>query len=152
MAAVQDNLVAGVVSTIQELALTGTYAGNVGQNVYDQLTIETTNVVYPCVVCWADTETAEDLTSQDDLIEYVVNVAILDRDSKRDHRMKLDYWNWRREIARKFRSLVTIEGVSECYDVRVRPKAILDKSGPAYEQVVSSLAIACKTAEARLGT
>lgn len=148
-ASIQDRLVAGVVTTIKGLGLTGLYAGSIDQNVYEQLEAETTNVVYPCVVCEAGDAEEEDLTSEDNLITYIVNVLIMGRDAKKDHRLRLDYWSWRRSIAHEFRSLVTIGGVSECYDVRVRPKAILEKSGAAYEQVVSTLAIVCKTCETR---
>lgn len=147
--AIHDRVIAGVAAEIKALALASALAGTVGDNVYEQTQADTTNVQYPCVVLEPEDESLEDLSSESDMIAYPVKVLIMDRDSKRDPRLKAEYLGWRRRIARKFRSLVTLDGVSECYDVRVSPRAVIDRGNRAYEQVVSALTVTAYTSEPR---
>ena len=107
----------GVASEIATLTLPGIDKVFVF-NVPDETSIEV-----PCIQVTLEEgqeEDGETTTFLYDDVVYPVNVFLVDRASIMQHERSAEWLGWRRAVARHLRDLLTLPGVPECWDVRVK--------------------------------
>src|SRR5208337_603084 len=109
-------------------------------------TVEHGSITFPCTMVTCDDESEEENEDESSFEEiaviYPVKVHVLDRRPSDDQTVRPFLLGLRQALMVHFRSMFTFNGVTECYDVKVKPKVIVDKSLPWYQMVVTSFGLA----------
>lgn len=99
---------------------------------------------FPCVFVTyeGDPESTDEATFDDCENIYPIRVFIADRNAAQDDTMRATYLRWRKQMMDAIRPLTSLDGVDECYNVRVaRPEPVFDQKLPHYQYVVSGFLV-----------
>jgi hypothetical protein len=149
------NLVGGQLNTALGQPGSGTI-GDIGQNVYNQLVPEQSNVKFPCVIVTTEGEAEDNAGGSTMTSEWwrPVRVFIADRNTERRQENEPYYLWWRKQIMDAFlyQRLSNIQGVQDIDEVRgclVNPHVIIDPKLRELLFVVSGMVLKFYTAEYR---
>ncbi len=156
---VHDSCQQDIALLIQALLNTSSLAGLAGtipnvQAVFTQMVDERLSMQFPAVLVSIEDEAEEEGDSdfEEDGVIYPVKVVVLDAMTPFYQQRRPYYLLWRRNLAMMLRGRCeppVLPNTPECFDIRIRNKAVIPGSTKGAQLVVSGFTALCHTVEVR---